>query len=162
MFFPGYGWWRRHQGAEAKGVVTGFWGRRALGGVQLLVRYPDGSEREVRAWRHSVFGPSIGRTYPVRYDSKHPSRVVIDTAAIKAAADESLEEMEHDEFMQAKHELRGEQTNDDTLGADAAKSDPDLAQLAAEEKREKRGRSSCPRPAQAPSDTVWVRRTAWR
>lgn len=127
MHLPGYRRRLWHQGAQAKGVVTESkmvpwlslgWGSgsssstllgsKSLYRLKLLVRFPDGSEREVKLLRKAYNPIPVGRTYPVRYDPNNLSNVVIDTPAFKETLEKVAHSDDEENLEQAKRELRGE------------------------------------------------------
>ena len=103
------------EGAQAKGVVTKVKEtmRPASGGktdyaIDLLVRYPDGSERELEVHGAAYSPPSVGDMVPLRYDPNDPSDAVIDTDLIESERGVAQEVLEERRLAEAKRKLRGE------------------------------------------------------
>jgi hypothetical protein len=140
MRLPGSRGRLQRQGEKAAGVLidTG-----TLHGT-LLVRYPDGSENEVRIG--NPFGDNtdgrwrVGQKLPVRYDPNDPTSVVVDKAALKGALKQTTQRIEEQARAEAISALRGEKNDDDgvpDLDPAVAESDPELAELVEQEKRER-------------------------
>ena len=139
MRLPGSRGRLQREGEEAAGVLieTG-----ALHG-KLLVRYPDGSEIEVRIG--NPFGDNtdprwrVGQKLPVRYDPDDLTNVVVDKNELKAALKQTSHRIEEQARERAIRDLRGEKDDDDVpeLAPDVAASDPELAELVEDAKRER-------------------------
>ena len=140
MRLPGSRGRLQRQGEKAVGVLieTGI-----LHG-NLLVRFPDGTENEVRIG--NPFGDNtdsrwrVGMKLPVRYDPNDLTSVVVDKAALKGALKQTTQRVQEQARARAVRELRGEQNDDDDvpeLDPEVAKSDPELAELVELEKRER-------------------------
>ena len=139
MRLPGSRGRLQRQGEKAVGVLLD----AGLLHGNLLVRFPDGKEIEVKIG--NPFGDNtdsrwrVGQKLPVRYDPDDLTNVVVDKAAIKAAQNQATHRMEEQVRERAVRELRGENPDEDvpTLDPDLAASDPELAELVELEKQER-------------------------
>jgi hypothetical protein len=140
MRLPGSRGRLQRQGETAVGVLI----EAGILHGKLLVRYPDGSENEVRIG--NPFGDNtdprwrVGQKLPVRYDPNDLTSVVVDKAALKAALKQTTHRIEEQARAEAISELRGEKNDDDDvpdLDPEVAKFDPELAELVEHEKRER-------------------------
>jgi hypothetical protein len=117
MRMPGHRKKLLREGAQGQGVVTEREGANLTAGgfsaykLVLEVRFPDGSQTEVRERINQTdIGPvrvMVGDLLPVRYDPRDQSSVVIDTPAIRAQAEEKQQRVDQESIARARRELGG-------------------------------------------------------
>ena len=139
MRLPGSRGRVQREGETAAGVLV----EAGLLRGKLLVRFPDGAEQEVSIG--NPFGDNtdgrwrIGQKLPVRFDPDDRTNVVVDKAALKAALEQASTRVNEQARENALRDLRGEKADDrgvPTLDPAVAASDPELAELVEEAKRE--------------------------